>query len=55
MTNPSVPAFLRYAHSRDFGVALGTGDPGDLGPEGLALITEDDSPTGDRLLVVGSK
>jgi len=53
VTNPAAPTFVQYAHSRDFSVTPGTGDAGDLGPEGITLIAEDDSPTGQPLLVVG--
>ena len=48
VTVPTSPAFVTYATSR-------VGDGGDLGPEGLAIIPADDSPSGKPLLVVGNE
>lgn len=48
VTTPRNPAFVTYASSR-----IGAG--GDLGPEGLAVIAADDSPSGKPLLIVGNE
>lgn len=45
VTNPQRPIFETYLNTR-------TGATGDRGPEGLALIKAEDSPTGKPLLVV---
>ncbi len=45
---PTAPAFVTYATSRN-------GAGGDLGPEGLALVSADDSPSGKPLLIVGNE
>ncbi len=45
VTNPQRPIFETYLNTR-------TGATGDRGPEGLALIKAQDSPTGKPLLVV---
>jgi hypothetical protein len=57
VTNPQSARFVQYVNSRDF-----SKDPetelalvGDLGPEGLAFISAEDSPNGAPLLVVGSE
>jgi hypothetical protein len=57
VTNPQSARFVQYINSRDF-----SKDPeselalvGDLGPEGLAFITAEDSPNGAPLLVVGNE
>ncbi len=48
VTSPTSPSFVTYVSSR-----LGTG--GDLGPEGVIVITAANSPTGVPLLVVGNE
>ncbi|MGH2749740.1 MAG: choice-of-anchor I family protein [Actinomycetota bacterium] len=53
--NPRKPRFVDYVNNRDF-----DGDPeadtaGDLGPEGLTLIADSDSPNGRPLLVVANE
>ncbi|MBK8906956.1 MAG: choice-of-anchor I family protein [Rhodospirillales bacterium] len=52
VSDPHAPTFVDYVNDRDF-----AGDPendaaGDLGPEGLTVITADESPNGAPLLVV---
>uniref|UniRef100_UPI003016876F choice-of-anchor I family protein n=1 Tax=unclassified Microbacterium TaxID=2609290 RepID=UPI003016876F len=57
VTDPSAPAFVTYVNNRDFSQS---GDEnlagaGDLGPEGLAFIDAEHSPTGRPLLAVGNE
>ncbi|MFO0744952.1 MAG: choice-of-anchor I family protein [Myxococcota bacterium] len=56
-TNPSHPVLVDYINHRDF-----TKDPlldlttvGDLAPEGLAFVPEDESPICDPILIVGNE
>lgn len=55
VTEPSEPAYVTYVNNRDFSVDAETPEAGDLGPEGLAFIKAEDSPTGGPLLVVGNE
>ena len=52
ITNPIHPQFVQYVNNRHFTGSPAAGTAGDLGPEGLFVISEDDSPTGRPLLVV---
>lgn len=52
VTSPRDPRLLSYVSTRDLSVIPGEGDAGDLGPEGLAVVGPDDSPTGEALLIV---
>ena len=47
---PTAPTFVTYANNRDRVTSSG-----DLGPEGLAFISGDESPTGKPLLAVGNE
>ena len=55
LTNPAQPRFVDWVNTRVFGVAANTAAAEDLGPEGLIVIKEDDSPTGKPLLVVANE
>ncbi|WPO88592.1 choice-of-anchor I family protein [Herbiconiux sp. KACC 21604] len=61
ITDPAAPSFVTYVNNRDFSIA----DPsesaealsgsGDLGPEGLAFVSAESSPTGAPMLLVGNE
>jgi hypothetical protein len=62
VTDPEAPEFVDYVNNRDFSVdieaeiadgPLEAGAAGDLGPEGLAFATADESPIDDPLVFVG--
>lgn len=58
VTDPRSPTFLQYLNNRDFSASeeeLRAGRGGDLGPEGLAFIAAEDSPTGGPVLAVGNE
>nr|WP_211237964.1 choice-of-anchor I family protein [Holophaga foetida] len=48
ITTPSAPVYVTYLNTRN-------GAAGDCGPEGVALIKADKSPSGKPLLVVGNE
>ncbi|MEZ4386905.1 MAG: choice-of-anchor I family protein [Candidatus Krumholzibacteriia bacterium] len=55
ITDPTAPEFLEYATTRDF-----SGDPegdtaGGLGPEGIRIISREDSPEGQALVLVSNE
>ncbi|MDZ7269145.1 MAG: T9SS type A sorting domain-containing protein [candidate division KSB1 bacterium] len=52
ISNPRCVSFEQYYNLRDFSQTPGPSSGGDLGPEGLQFISEDDSPTCKPLLVV---
>jgi DNA-binding beta-propeller fold protein YncE len=61
ITNPHRVAFVDYVNNRNFTVPAemedGSTNPmaGDLGPEGISFINEEDSPVDTPLLVVGNE
>ncbi len=55
VSNPYQPRFVDYVNNRDFTEDPETGTPGDLGPEGILVISADDSPTGEPLLVTANE
>ncbi|MET4699404.1 putative extracellular nuclease/2',3'-cyclic-nucleotide 2'-phosphodiesterase (5'-nucleotidase family) [Constrictibacter sp. MBR-5] len=55
ISDPTAPEFVQYINNRDFTVDAESAAAGDLGPEGLAFISADDSPTGKPMLVTGNE
>ena len=57
ISDPANPVFTTYVNSRDFSVdsAVNPAGAGDLGPEGLAFVSAEDSPDGQPLLIVGNE
>lgn len=55
LTSPGNPRFIGSFANRNFGVATNTAEAGDLGPEGLAFVTAENSPTGKPLLLVANE
>lgn len=55
VTNPYAPTYTQYINNRNFTAATNTALAGDLAPEGLHFISEDDSPIGIPLLVVANE
>ncbi len=58
VTNPQAPEFVQYINNRDFSVGddqIETNLVKDLGPEGLAFISAENSPTGRPMLAVGNE
>ena len=59
VSNPFSPNFVQYINNRDVTVDFDgsnyTNAVGDLGPEGLAFVSADHSPTGKPMLVVGNE
>ena len=55
VTDPMSPTFVQYINNRDFTVATDSAAAKDLGPEGLAFISAQDSPNGKPLLVVANE
>ncbi|MFC0603916.1 choice-of-anchor I family protein [Winogradskyella pulchriflava] len=50
---PSAPVFLQYLNNRD--AIAGGSEGGDLGPEGIVFVDENDSPTGTALIIVSNE
>ena len=55
ISDPTKPEFIQYINHRDFSQAANTPAALDLGPEGLAFVSEEESPTGQPLLIVGNE
>lgn len=61
VTDPANAKFVTYTNNRDFTVDYdednvdATSLAGDLGPEGLAFVNKEDSPTDDALLIAGNE
>ncbi len=55
VSDPNSPRYVSYTNNRDFLVEdIENQGAGDLGPEGLLYIKEDDSPNGAAMLVVAT-
>jgi hypothetical protein len=50
--DPTAPEFVQYFNNRDFTQPPASLDAGDLGPEGVLFIAEENSPNGKPLLVI---
>lgn len=56
VSNPFAPSFVEYTSNRDLSIDPEEGvDAGDLGPEGMAFVSAEDSPNGEALLIVGNE
>jgi hypothetical protein len=55
VSDPYQPEFVNYANFRNFSADVTTPQAGDLGPEGMIFIDEEDSPNHRPLLVVGNE
>lgn len=55
ITDPKAPEFIQYINHRDFTQPANTAAALDLGPEGLTFVSEDNSPTGQPLVIVGNE
>ena len=53
ITDPTTPQFLQYLNNRD--VTPGGDEMGDLGPEGLAFVSAEESATGTAYIVVANE
>ncbi|MGI8601550.1 MAG: choice-of-anchor I family protein [Verrucomicrobiales bacterium] len=55
ISNPAAPSFADYVNNRDFTKLPADPESGDLGPEGLIFISEENSPNGKPLVVVANE
>jgi hypothetical protein len=55
VSDPTAPSFVQYINVRSFAAAPGTSASGDQGAEGIRVIAEEDSPTGEPLLMVSNE
>ena len=53
VTLPNAPVFIQYVNSRN--AIDGGEEDGDLGPEGIVFVIENDSPIGTALLVISNE
>jgi hypothetical protein len=55
VSNPLAPVFQDYVNNRNFDADPETPEAGDLGPEGLVVVSAENSPIGEPLLVVANE
>jgi DNA-binding beta-propeller fold protein YncE len=55
LTDPVAPAFVDYVNVRVLNQPANSAAAEDLGPEGIFVISEDDSPAGKPLLIVANE
>ena len=55
LSDPRTPRFVDYVNVRTFGVDAASAAAEDLGPEGIIVIKEEDSPIGKPLLVTANE
>jgi hypothetical protein len=55
VTDPYAPVFLQYVTTRDFTGDAELGTAGGLGPEGIRIISREDSPVGQALVLVSNE
>jgi 2',3'-cyclic-nucleotide 2'-phosphodiesterase/3'-nucleotidase/5'-nucleotidase len=55
VSNPQAPIFVDYANNRDFTKPVTDPLSGDLGPEGVIFISEENSPNGKPLVVLANE
>jgi hypothetical protein len=52
---PTAPVFVQYINNRNFAAAVTTPEAGDLGPEGLLFVSEEESSNGKPWIVVANE
>jgi hypothetical protein len=55
LADPGNPRYVAQFVNRDYAAATNTAAAGDLGPEGIAFVSERDSPTGKALILVANE
>jgi 2',3'-cyclic-nucleotide 2'-phosphodiesterase/3'-nucleotidase/5'-nucleotidase len=55
VSNPTAPEFVQYVNNRDFTADVTTPAAGDLGPEGVLFVPEEESGNGKPLIVVANE
>jgi hypothetical protein len=55
VSNPTAPTFVQYVNNRDFTKSVTSPEAGDLGPEGIIFISEEESPNGKPLVVIANE
>lgn len=55
VSTPSSARFVDYLNTRDFALDPRGAAPTDAGPEGIVFISEENSPTGAPLIVIGNE
>ncbi|SQG63421.1 alkaline phosphatase [Corynebacterium renale] len=55
VTVPAAAKYVTYVNNRNFEAAPDSAEAGDLGPEGFAFVSAEESPSGEALLVVGNE